>query len=317
MNPQFIVRDAVGQMPYRYRDQGLTAMEKMVVQRLLAMTTAILGTAAVMPIGMPQQMLIMVGVVMFVAILRMCVVPAPIMLPINGVNRDRGIDSFSEGQCWHFLRFRREDLHTLFDLMGFPVVITLDNGGTCSGEYAFCLMLYRLAYPTRLFTLQYVFGREYSQLSRVFKHAITWTENNHIHRVQGPRIINWFAQRFDMYHQAILQKILSSPFNPNPGFVPAVLSDIGYFLDGTGLEIARLLGAAQNPFWNGFLHGHYLIFQGLSFPDGMTLVEGAFPGYYTDIMVWNASVMRVTLDQIMNQRVAAGRARLKVLCISP
>ena len=85
MNPQFIVRDAVRQMPYRYRDQGLTAMEKMVVQRLLAMTTAILGAAAVMPIGMPQQMLIMVGVVMFAAILRMCVVPAPIMLPINGV----------------------------------------------------------------------------------------------------------------------------------------------------------------------------------------------------------------------------------------
>ena len=314
--PQFIVREAVRRMPYRFRDQGLTAMEMMVVRRLIAMITALLGAAGMMPAGLPQRILIIIAITIFLTVLRICAVPAPNIQPINGANRDRGIDSFSDGQCWHFLQFRRDDLHTLFDAMGFPVVVHLDNGGTCTGEYAFCLMLYRLAYPTRLFTLQFVFGREYTQLSRIFQYAIVWTETNHIHRVEGARIINWFSQRFDQYHQAILNKILTSPHNPNPGFVPAVLADIGYFLDGTGLEIARLGGGVQNPFWNGYLHGHYLIFQGLSFPDGMTLVEGAFPGYYNDVAVWNASVMRITLDQIMNQRFLAGRPRLKVRRLS-
>ena len=190
----------------------------------------------------------------------------------------------------------------------------MDNGTTCLGEYAFCLMLYRLAYPTRLITLQREFGREYSQLSRIFNAAITWTERHHIHRVQGQRIINWFSARFDLYHRTILRKMLSSTWNPNVGFVPAQLANIFAFLDGTGLEIARPVNGAQNPFYNGYMHGHYLIFQGISFPDGLTLVEGPWSGHHTDIMCWNGSDFRTVLDAIMTAREAEQpvRQRLKV-----
>lgn len=63
---------------------------------------------------------------------------------------------------------------------------------------------------------------------------------------------------------------------------------------------------------NGYMHGHFLIFQGISFPDGMVVVEGAFPGYQPDTMIWRDSFMREELEAIMDERVAEGRARYKV-----
>jgi nuclease HARBI1 len=115
-----------------------------------------------------------------------------------------------------------------------------------------------------------------------------------------------------MYHQAVIKKIISSPRNPNRGYIPQEVSDIFGFLDGTGLEIARPNNGVQNPFWNGYMHGHYLIFQGISFPDGMVVIEGAFPGYQPDTMVWRDSAMRGELEAIMAERFAAGRSRYKV-----
>ena len=76
--------------------------------------------------------------------------------------------------------------------------------------------------------------------------------------------------------------------------------------------MARPGNGAQNPFYNGYMHGHYLIFQGISFPDGMVVIEGAFPGYQQDIMIWRDSEMRIQLEEIMIGRVAEGLPRLKL-----
>lgn len=66
-----------------------------------------------------------------------------------------------------------------------------------------------------------------------------------------------------------MKKIIDSPRNPNIGFIPEEVVDVFAFLDGTGLEIARPANGAQNPFWSGYLHEHHLIFQRISFPDGI------------------------------------------------
>ena len=168
----------------------------------------------------------------------------------------------------------------LFTLCDFPAVVLCDNGISCPGEHALALMLYRLAYPARLIELQDVFGRDYSQLSRIFKWSVLKNKST---KYMG--IFPMYSERFDMYHQAIIEKIIGSSRNPNCGFIPIEVSNIFAFLDGTGLEIARRGNGAQNPFWNGYMHGHFLIFQGISFPDGMVVIEGAFPGYQPDTMV--------------------------------
>lgn len=44
----------------------------------------------------------------------------------------------------------------------------------------------------------------------------------------------------------------------------------------------------------------------------MTVISDPEPGYYTDIMVWNDCIVRTTLEQIMDDRAAAGLPRLKL-----
>ena len=104
----------------------------------------------------------------------------------------------------------------------------------------------------------------------------------HKHKVCGN--VAWYEDRFDLYNRAINAAIASSPHNPNPGMVPNVLRNIFAFLDGTSSFICRPGGpnAIQNAFWNRYYHGHVLIYQGVSFPDGMLVVEGPEPGFQTD-----------------------------------
>ena len=79
-----------------------------------------------------------------------------------------------------------------------------------------------------------------------------------------------------------MKRIAGSALNPNPGMIPAELRDLMGFLDGHGEEICRTGGAPalQNAMWNGYLHGHYIMWQGISFPDGMVVMDGPFPGKF-------------------------------------
>ena len=88
------------------------------------------------------------------------------VLPINHRNKNRIFRSFSDEECWHHLRFRIAELAELYILCNFPAAVVCVNGTSCPGEHGFALMLYRLAYPSRLTDLQDIFGREFYQLSR-------------------------------------------------------------------------------------------------------------------------------------------------------
>jgi hypothetical protein len=71
------------------------------------------------------------------------------------------------------------------------------------------------------------------------------------------------------------------------------------------------VGSNQNLFYNHYHHGHFLlIWQGVSFPDGMVVLEGPEPGYFTDVMVWRDCQLRQDLEQIMLEREGNGQHRL-------
>ena len=114
--------------------------------------------------------------------------------------------------------------------------------------------------------------------------------------------------------QQIQSCILRSAHLLVPGEIPANLAWIFGFLDGSAKEICRPGGplAIQNAMWNGYHHGHFLIWQGVSFPDGMLVLEGPFPGYQTDTMVWRDCHIRDQIEEIMQERLAEDPPRQRL-----
>lgn len=172
-------------------------------------------------------------------------------------------------------------------------------------------MLYRLHYSTIFYQLQTHFGREYSQLSRIFKNVINYVYDHHKNKIHGN--IEWYRNRFDAYNVAINTKIGTLNVNPNPGTVPVNLNNICGFIDCTAEKICRPHGNdnAQNPFFNKYHHGHFLIWQIVTFPDGNIVLQGPEPGFYTDLMVWRDCEIRPILENIMADREATGQRILK------
>ncbi|CAN0531788.1 unnamed protein product [Ectocarpus sp. 12 AP-2014] len=83
----------------------------------------------------------------------------------------RTIDSVDDCHAYPNFRVLKEDMSRLFAELRFPEQVRLENGSTFSGEEAFLLLLMRMRYPGRLSNLERYFGREYSQLSRLFRWA--------------------------------------------------------------------------------------------------------------------------------------------------
>jgi hypothetical protein len=100
--PEMIMRDSIRKMPYLQRDLGLSALEMWVVKRLLQLVATALAGSAALPAGSHAQMVfLVVATVVFSAVVSFCVIPAPVHVPVNALNRDRDIDSWEDNDCWH------------------------------------------------------------------------------------------------------------------------------------------------------------------------------------------------------------------------
>jgi len=210
---------------------GMSALERHEEAQVWALVAGLLQAQLLLPPGHMNNLVALAAFLFTMYAVSLRVVTYAVLGAINPANRNRNIDSFSDDFCWHVLRFRKADMHRLYILLHFPAHFTCDNGTTCNGEYALCLMMYRLAYPTRLVTLQEEFGREYSQLSRIFQLVIEFTDLHHRDKVLD--CLDWYVNRMDMYNDAIQRKIATHAHNPNPGMVPINLARLFGFLDGT------------------------------------------------------------------------------------
>jgi hypothetical protein len=303
-------RRDVRDMPYRRRHEGMSVLEKGAEWKLWATIATMLQLCVALPAGLMQLAVYQFIVLMIGHAAAMRAAAWNPLEPINKDNSNRGIDSFTEEECYRDLRFRKADLPGLLDKLGFANVVVLENGITCSGEYAMCMMLYRLHYPCTLASMQQMFGREFTQISRIFAYAIDLVFDLHADKVMGN--IQWYGDRFDLYNRAYKTKIAQLPGNPVPGTVPLYLSDIFGSIDCTVNAICRPGGNQniQNAFYNRYHHGHFIIWQGVTFPDGMVVLEGPEPGHYTDIMVWRDCMLRQELEEVMLEREALGLPRL-------
>ena len=161
-------------MPYRRRHEGLTVGKIYVLKQILRFIPDLIEMSGNLPECPLKAFCQLLLYAVFVILLAQLIVERHDVVPINHENKNRLISSFTDEECWHFLRFRPPELRELFVRCEFPDTVTCDNGVVCPGEHAFCLMLYRIAYPSRLLSLQEIFGRDYSQLSKLFKFAVDY-----------------------------------------------------------------------------------------------------------------------------------------------
>lgn len=90
------------------------------------------------------------------------------LIPVNNQNRDRQLSSFSDEECDRELRFTRVEIQAILTELHLPQSFTMDNGLRVDGESAFLYFLYRMHYPNTLAMGQEMWGREYSELDRIY-----------------------------------------------------------------------------------------------------------------------------------------------------
>lgn len=308
-------RRSIRDMPYGRRHAGLCAQERQDERRLWGQITTLVALLPILPAAGPAHAGVLALVLLLVgaaaAIRHFVWQPLP---AINPANRDRGIASFTEDECWHSFRFRKSDLADLVDKLGLPAQFRIKgaHSGNVCGESATLYLIHRLHYPGVLNNDQEMWGRDFTTLDRIFNSALDAIFDLHEGKVCGN--VAWYEDRFDLYNQVINASISSSRHNHHQGMVPNVLSNIFGFLDGTGSFFCRPGGpnVIQNAFWNRYYKSHVLIYQGLSFPDGLLVVEGPEPGFETDWMVWRDCLIRNQIENLMQGRVANGQQRLKL-----
>ena len=72
--------------------------------------------------------------------------------------------NFNDDELYDMRITDRNNFVKLFNCLRLPINIKLNNNGRCNSEEALLILLYFMAYPTRLRSMQKKFGREYSQL---------------------------------------------------------------------------------------------------------------------------------------------------------
>lgn len=171
---------------------------------------------------------------------------------------DRRISSFTEDDCWNRFRFKNADLHRLIRALRIPPYFTLENRGKVAGEEAFLILLARFAYPQRYTQMREDWGREESQLCRIFRAVIRHLFEEHRHLLQDN--LDYWKPRYCKYAEAITAKGNLAATNVVMGFI-----------DGTQHKICRPGGHddVQREVYSGHKRFHALKFQAVVFPDGM------------------------------------------------
>jgi len=137
------------------------------------------------------------------------------------------LNSYSYEECLRDFRFLPTELPRIMFLVGFEGV-TSRNGYVVNPMTATCILLRRLAYPSRWADLEHVFGLYSSQMSEVFYECAESLYKNYGNLVTTLRK-DLLQRRAPLYAEAIEQA--GSPLDCCVGFI-----------DGTKLRITRPQG---------------------------------------------------------------------------
>ena len=94
------------------------------------------------------------------------------LVPVSNHNRDRGLDSFADEERHRELRLTRSEIEAILTELHLPQTLVMDNGLRVDGESASFYLLCRAHCPSALAMGQETWGRERSELDRVYSFLI-------------------------------------------------------------------------------------------------------------------------------------------------
>jgi hypothetical protein len=172
------------------------------------------------------------------------------------------VNSYSDDECWRLLRFKKDDITKLIELLGMPPFFRSESRHRYTREFSFILLLRRMAYPGRLTDLEQEFGRDHTSLSRSIGITVAWIDSNHSFRVTDN--LQFWMQYQQPYADAVAAKT----------DIPAQFSNVNSFLDGTQKSFCRPSDGhnrphdAQNKWYSGYYRAHGMKFQSMMYPSG-------------------------------------------------
>jgi hypothetical protein len=185
-------------------------------------------------------------------------------------------------------RFTREQIYQLLDYFLIENV-TYDRRRRYkpTPEFSICVILYFLAYPSRQYEAQRIFGRSASYLSIVFNTNLRYLNSRY------RTILDW--------HPILTYNGMKS-YADKLELASSRTSRIFGFLDGTFREICRPI-RDQDLYYSGYYRAHGVKFQAIVAPDGLILSYcGPFMGRVHDVIMYNRSQIPEKLRQIMSHQ---------------
>ena len=225
----------------------------------------------------------------------------------------RMIDDFCDSECDAAFRFKKHDLHHLFEALGIADVIDIpvrsSRGGVheyhVCGETCFLVFLARMAKGTTYHDLACKFGfADASLVCKIFNHMLVTFDDQFGWLVDGssPRgNLNRWSNQLVLWGHAVQAQFLA-----NGGLDTAHFKTICLFIDGTFRAMDRVGETGifldmQRLFYTAYKKTHGLNYQAVTSPNGLIIdLWGPAPGRNNDLNLVTDSDIVHRLDDLFS-----------------
>jgi hypothetical protein len=240
---------------------------------------------------------------------------APQITRIHSYDCNVTIDDF--GCAGHYkatFGFKREDLHRLLGLLEIPPRIWLSNGSVFTNEAVLLFALYRYKSADDILKFISRFGRDPTQLTRVFQWFNTFMLERWGHKLKNN--LEYWKRFLPSFAEAIRKKVVQKSNNMLHyeegqfsvlAFTDDNVNHISRPGAGPKFEGTRDERNIQRAFYNGWKKHHGIKWQSIELPNGMSMdLFGpmSFRRHDLDLVIGNTSNfdVHVLLDLAFSRR---------------
>ena len=169
----------------------------------------------------------------------------------------------TSAKCKDMFRFELQEMREMLPLLRFPATLRTPSGFAAPPEEAYCIMLRRLAYPSKWTDLCWEAGCSTSRLCEVFQAAVDHVFETFPH-LRDSRSLEAWANHFEVFAAAIH----AGGVNQHGCRRPCPLTNCVGFVDGSVQQVTRP-SIFQRVLYNSHKKVHAVKWQGVMLANGI------------------------------------------------